>query len=50
MLPELDIGGSAPEFSLKTVQGASVDLASFRRRQRVLVWFSRGFTCPFCRR
>jgi len=26
-----------------------VDLASYRGRRNVVVWFSRGFTCPFCR-
>jgi sensor histidine kinase regulating citrate/malate metabolism len=26
-----------------------VDLASYRKRRNVVVWFSRGFTCPFCR-
>jgi hypothetical protein len=27
----------------------TVDLASYRGRSNVVVWFSRGFTCPFCR-
>jgi peroxiredoxin len=31
------------------VQGASVDLGSYRGRRNVIVWFSRGFTCPYCR-
>jgi len=26
-----------------------VDLAAYRGRSNVVVWFSRGFTCPFCR-
>jgi peroxiredoxin len=26
-----------------------VDLASYRGRSNVIIWFSRGFTCPFCR-
>src|SRR5262249_61921453 len=26
-----------------------VDLASYRGHRNVVVWFSRGFTCPFCR-
>jgi peroxiredoxin len=26
-----------------------VDLAAYRTRRNVVVWFSRGFTCPFCR-
>lgn len=43
-------GDAAPSFRLETVQGPVVDLAEFRGRRNVLLWFSRGFTCPFCRR
>jgi peroxiredoxin len=34
---------------LPSLSGAEVDLASYRGRSNVVVWFSRGFTCPFCR-
>jgi len=43
------IGEMAPRFSLPSLSGAEVDLASYRGRSNVVVWFSRGFTCPFCR-
>jgi signal transduction histidine kinase len=43
------VGQPAPLFSLPSVQGATVDLGAYRGRQNVIVWFSRGFTCPFCR-
>jgi peroxiredoxin len=43
------IGEPAPLFSLPSLSGATVDLASYRGRANVVVWFSRGFTCPFCR-
>lgn len=43
------IGERAPLFSLPSLSGATVDLASYRGRCNVVVWFSRGFTCPFCR-
>jgi peroxiredoxin len=43
------VGGRAPLFSLPSLSGATVDLASYRGRSNVVVWFSRGFTCPFCR-
>src|SRR6266481_10098809 len=43
------VGASAPLFSLPSVRGPVVDLASYRERRNVIVWFSRGFTCPFCR-
>jgi len=39
----------APVFALPSLRGAMVDLASYRGRRNVVVWFSRGFTCPFCR-
>ena len=43
------VGQLAPAFSLPSLRGAVVDLASYRGRRNVVVWFSRGFTCPFCR-
>jgi peroxiredoxin len=43
------VGQPAPLFSLTSVQGGTVDLAAYRGRSNVVVWFSRGFTCPFCR-
>src|SRR2546426_2038086 len=43
------IGEEAPRFSLPSLSGAEVNLASYRGRSNVVVWFSRGFTCPFCR-
>ena len=43
------VGETAPLFSLPSLNGATVDLASYRGRSNVVVWFSRGFTCPFCR-
>jgi len=45
----LAVGEPAPVFSLPSLNGALVDLASYRGRSNVVVWFSRGFTCPFCR-
>ena len=43
------VGQMAPVFSLPSLRGTVVDLASYRGRRNVIVWFSRGFTCPFCR-
>ena len=43
------VGQQAPAFSLPSLRGSVVDLASYRGRRNVVVWFSRGFTCPFCR-
>jgi peroxiredoxin len=43
------VGQPAPLFGLTSVQGETVELAAYRERRNVVVWFSRGFTCPFCR-
>jgi peroxiredoxin len=43
------VGQTAPLFSLPSLSGSTVDLAGFRGRSNVVLWFSRGFTCPFCR-
>ena len=43
------VGGLAPVFALPSLRGSMVDLASYRGQRNVIVWFSRGFTCPFCR-
>jgi putative peptide zinc metalloprotease protein len=48
--PELMIGSLAPDFELESVQGATIRLGDYRGESHVLIWFSRGFTCPFCRR
>ena len=43
-----EIGQPAPVFALPSLDGAVVDLARYRGRHTVIVWFSRGFTCPYC--
>jgi len=45
----LAVGDVAPPFALPSLRGAMVDLTSYRGKRNVVVWFSRGFTCPFCR-
>ena len=42
------VGQPAPVFALPSLDGAVVDLAGYRGRLNVIVWFSRGFTCPYC--
>jgi peroxiredoxin len=43
------VGELAPQFALPSLNGETVDLTAYRGRSNVVVWFSRGFTCPFCR-
>jgi peroxiredoxin len=44
------VGRMAPEFRLATAQGGEVGPQDFRGAKRVLMWFSKGLFCPFCRR
>jgi putative peptide zinc metalloprotease protein len=43
------IGEEAPDFQLPSIQGQLVSLAGYQRQRHVILWFSRGFTCHFCR-
>jgi peroxiredoxin len=43
------VGDRAPAFALPAIQGGTVELEQFYGRQNILLWFSRGFTCNFCR-
>lgn len=47
---DVKVGSPAPDFALESVQGAIIRLSDYRGKQSVVLWFSRGFTCPFCRR
>src|SRR5258705_615702 len=40
----------APNFRLASAQGHEVALEDYRGQRNVLLWFSRGLYCPFCRR
>ena len=43
------VGDPAPVFRLPAAQGGEVELKSFRGRASVVLWFTKGFSCPFCR-
>ena len=43
-------GDMAPEFRLPVAQGGEMGPADFRGRANLVLWFSKGLTCPFCRR
>jgi putative peptide zinc metalloprotease protein len=47
---QVKVGSPAPELALESVQGPTVKLSDYRGRQNVVIWFSRGYNCPFCRR
>jgi putative peptide zinc metalloprotease protein len=42
------VGDAAPGFALPAAQGRTVDLATYKGRN-VILWFTKGFGCPFCR-
>jgi peroxiredoxin len=44
------IGRPAPEFRLAAAQGGELGPQDFRGSKRVVLWFSKGLFCPFCRR
>ena len=44
-----NVGQAAPPFRLRSVQGELVALESYRGRHHLILWFSRGISCPFCR-
>ena len=47
--PALAVGRPAPLFRLPTAGGASVGLQDFHGRKTAILWFTKGFGCPFCR-
>jgi peroxiredoxin len=47
-MPLVTIGDRPPTFRLPTAQGADVGLDDFAGRP-VIVWFTKGMACPFCR-
>ena len=45
----LAIGQTAPSFRLPSGQGTEVGPADYRDKKNLIVWFTKGFACPFCR-
>ena len=48
-MPGIAVGEPAPSFRLPTAQGAEIGLEDFRGQKNVIVWFTKGMACPFCR-
>lgn len=40
----------APDFRLAAAAGGEIALSDYRGRKSLLLWFSKGLFCPFCRR
>ena len=45
----LTAGQPAPGFRLPSAQGPEVALEDYRGRRNVIVWFTKGMACVFCR-
>lgn len=43
------VGQMAPPFRLPSGQGPEVALEQYRGAKHVIVWFTKGMACPFCR-
>jgi len=48
-MPGIGVGEPAPSFRLPSAQGAEVALEDFRGEKNVIVWFTKGMGCMFCR-
>jgi peroxiredoxin len=45
----IEVGQVAPPFRLPSGQGPEVALEDYRGQKNVIVWFTKGMACPFCR-
>lgn len=44
------LGEQAPDFRLAAAGGGEIALSDYLGRKNLLLWFSKGLYCPFCRR
>jgi peroxiredoxin len=49
-MADVAVGQLAPSFRLQSGQGPEIGPEDFRGRSNVVVWFTKGMSCPFCRR
>ena len=43
-------GSPAPDFRLRAAGGGEVALSDYRGRRDLVLWFSKGLFCPYCKR
>jgi len=48
-MPGVAVGEQAPSFRLPSAQGPEIAVDDFRGKKNVVVWFTKGMACPFCR-
>ena len=45
----LEVGQQAPSFRLPSGHGPELGTEDYRWRSNLIVWFTKGMGCPFCR-
>jgi peroxiredoxin len=45
----ITVGQPAPAFRLPSAQGPEIGLEDYRGKKHLVVWFTKGMACPFCR-
>jgi peroxiredoxin len=48
-MAHVEVGQQAPAFRLPAGQGGEIGPADYRGRSNLVVWFTKGMACPFCR-
>jgi peroxiredoxin len=48
-MSDLAIGESAPPFRLSSAAGSEISTEDYRGKKNLVVWFTKGMACPFCR-
>src|SRR5215216_5496897 len=48
-MPTPKIGEPAPRLRLPAAQGGEIALDDYKGRRAVVLWFTKGMACPFCR-
>jgi len=48
-MTSVEVGRVAPSFRLPSGQGQDIGPDDYRGRHNVVVWFTKGMACPFCR-
>ena len=48
-MAQIEVGQVAPSFRLPSGQGPEVALEDYRGKKNVIVWFTKGMACMFCR-
>ena len=48
-MASIDIGREPPPFRLPAGQGGEIGTEDYRGKSHLVVWFTKGMGCPFCR-